>query len=111
MRLNDQDRCVTKCENDNKVKFLLNITQAFSKMNPHSLPEKKRRTMLTADTSEALSLTLRGIVELTKVLLKQGLSYVVLGEFQSDRIEGKFRFYRQRAGVNYFISVDQVLNG
>ena len=67
--------------------------------------------MLTVDTSEALSLTGWGIVELTNVLLKQGLSYVMLGEFQSDRGKGKFGFYWQYAVVNYFISVDRVLNG
>lgn len=49
--------------------------------------------MLTVDTSEALSLTGRAIVELTNVLLKQGLSYVMLGEFQSDRDKDKFGFY------------------
>ena len=92
IRLNDQDCCVIKCENDKKPKFLLDMTHAFSELNPHSPPEKMRRRMLTVGTSEALSLTFRGIVELTKVLLKQGLSYVVLGEFQSDRVEGKFRF-------------------
>lgn len=111
IRLNDKDCCVIKCENDEKPKFLLDMTHVFSELNPHSPPEKMRRTMLTVDTSEALSLTFPGIVQLTKVLLKQGLSYVMLGEFQSDRVEGKFGFYRQRAGVNYFISVDRVLNG
>lgn len=111
IRLNDKDCCVIKCENDEKPKFLLDMTHVLSELNPHSPPEKMRRTMLTVDTSEALSLTFRGIVQLTKVLLKQGLSYVMLGEFQSDRVEGKFGFYRQRAGVNYFISVDRVLNG
>ena len=67
--------------------------------------------MLTVDTSEALSLTRPGIVQLTNVLLKQGLSYVMLGEFQSDRGKGKFGFYWQSTDVNYFISVDRVLNG
>lgn len=69
------------------------MAQAFSEINPHSPPEKMRRTMLTVDTSEALSLTRPGIVQLTNVLLKQGLSYVMLGEFQSDRGKGKFGFY------------------
>lgn len=35
----------------------------------------------------------------------------MLGEFQSDRIEGEFGIYQQAAVRNYFTSTDQVLNG
>ena len=70
IRLNDKDCCVIKCENDEKPKFLLDMTHVFSELNPHSPPEKMRRTMLTVDTSEALSLTFRGIVELNEGFTK-----------------------------------------
>ena len=35
----------------------------------------------------------------------------MLGEFQSDRIESEFVIYQQCGGGNYFIVVDQGLNG
>ena len=56
-------------------------------------------------------LTLRGIVALAKLLLQRGFTYVMLGQVQSDRIEGEFGMYSQKAGGNYYISIDQVLNG
>ena len=54
--------------------------------------------MLTFDTSEALNLTLQGIAKLTEVLLNDGLSYVMQGECQSDRID--FWIFRQYADGN-----------
>ena len=35
----------------------------------------------------------------------------MLGQIQSDRIEGEFGIYCEKAGGNYYISIDQVLNG
>ena len=92
VRLNDPDRYTISDANDSR-------------------PNGMRVKMLTADTSEALAMTLRGVVSLTKVLLELKLSYVMLGQLQSDRIEGEFGIYRQSAGGNYHISFDQVLNG
>ena len=66
---------------------------------------------LTEDTSYALHLTLKGIVALIKLLLTKGFTYVLPGIFQSDRLEGEFGIYRQSAGGNYYISVQQVING
>ena len=34
-----------------------------------------------------------------------------LGEFQSDRLEGEFGIYPKEAGGNYYISVEEVING
>ena len=48
-----------------------------------------RVTKLTKDTSNAL-VTLNGRVDLTKTLLNKGASYILLGDFQSDRLEGEF---------------------
>ena len=59
-------------------------------MNPRSFPEKMRRKMLAVDISEALNLTLQGTAGLTKVLLNQELSYVMLGACHSDSIVSEF---------------------
>ena len=111
VRLNDPDRYTISDANDARLQFLLDIADSFAEMDPRKLPNGMRVKMLTADTSEALAMTLRGVVSLTKVLLELKLSYVMLGQLQSDCIEGEFGIYRQSAGGNYHISFDQVLNG
>ena len=55
-------------------------------------------------------ITLNGMKTLIITLLDQGFTYVLPGEFQSDRIEAEFGIYRQSSGSNYYISVDQVQN-
>ena len=109
--LNDDDRYPINDKSDSRLQFLLQMAQSFDEMKPRSLPGNMRMKMLTVDTSEALALTLRGLVDLSKQLLTKGIQYITLGEFQSDRIEGEFGVWRQNAGSNYFISVDQVLSG
>ena len=83
---------MTQIENDPR-QFLLVMAASFSEMDPRILPKNMRVKMLTTDTSEALVLTLRGIVSLVKTLLQHGFSYVMLGQIQSDRIEGEFSIY------------------
>ena len=62
---------------------------------------------LTADTSK----TLRGGGEsLVKYLLSKDIKYIMLGDMQSDRIEGEFGAYRQLNGGNYYMSADHVQN-
>ena len=66
-------------------------------MDSRKLSSAIRIKMLTVDTSEALILTLQGIISLIKVLLAQGLFYVMLGKMQSDCIKGEFGIDRQSA--------------
>ena len=65
---------------------------------------------LTADTTNTWHITLVGMVELTRELLRLGASYVLLGKLQSDRLEGEFGIYRETSGGDYLISVEQVLS-
>ena len=46
----------------NRLQFLQNMENSFSEMNPRSIPGQMRNQLLTVDTSEALSLTLNGLV-------------------------------------------------
>ena len=50
---------------------------------------------LIQDISNALNLTLNGIVFLIKLFLIKGFSEVLLGNFQIDRLEGKLKTYHQ----------------
>jgi len=111
VRLNDPDRCTISDASDMWLQYLLDMAASFAEMDPRKLPSAMRIKMLTVDTSEALVLTLQGIVSLTKSVTCTRVLYVMLGQMQSDRIEGEFGIYRQLAGGNYHISLDQVLNG
>ena len=59
---------------------------------------------LTSDTGNALNRTLTGLLSLIKQFLNHGFSYVLPGNFQSDRLEKEFRIYRQSSGGWYYIS-------
>ena len=66
---------------------------------------------LTGDTSDALFLTLTGLVHMTRMLLnKLNFEYVLLGKFQSDLIEGAYGGFRQGSGGNYHISYEQIIS-
>ncbi|CAN7938448.1 unnamed protein product [Ixodes hexagonus] len=65
--------------------------------------------MLTQDTHTALRLTSHSLVELTRHCLGElGFKYVLLGKFQTDRLEERFGRYRQLSGSQYHVSITQV---
>ena len=79
-------------------------------MGADKSPHSGRVMCLTTDTSNALHLTLNGLISLIKLLLRNRFSYVLPGNFQSDRLEGEFGIYRQSAGGCYYISLQQIMN-
>lgn len=40
---------------------------------------------------------------------RHSFSFVLLGKFQSDPLEGRFGYYRQLSGGNFYISCRQLL--
>ena len=76
VRLNDPNRKPFSDKDDTRLQFLQSMATSFSEMNPRSVPGQMRKQMLTIDTSEALSLTLNGLVSLIQTLLDKGFSYV-----------------------------------
>ena len=81
----------------------------FKGMDTYSASTNIRKLGLTTDTSDALHVTLNGIICLIPILLTK-MKYVLTAEFQSDRIEAEFGIYRQLSGGNFHISVMQVYN-
>ena len=69
IKLNDEDRMPVTSSDDKRLKILCAIAVS---------------QCLTPDTSNALHITLNGIVELIKTFLTKGLSYVLTSEFSSD---------------------------
>ena len=56
--------------------------------------------------------TLKALFDLCDYLLQEkGYSYVLLGKFQTDNLEFRFSQYRQLAGCNYHVSLQQILAG
>ena len=108
--LNDPNREPVRSTDDQRFQFMHDMANKFKTMDASNSKYAKRVMCLTADTSNALVITLEGISELIKLLLSKGFKYVLPGTIQSDRLEGDFGLYRQSSGGSYYISVQQVIN-
>ena len=109
-QLNDPDRAVFSTYDDERYDYLLQMAESFERMDTTSTKYTHRVMSLTADTSNALVITLRGLESLVKYLLSKDIKYIMLGDMQSDRIEGEFGAYRRLNGGNYYMSADHVQN-
>ena len=107
--LNDANRKPVYHTDDTRLTFLVDMATLFKKMDTYSASSQVRTMDLTTDTSNALHVTLNGLVSLVSQLLGK-ITYVLMGEFQSDRIEAEFGINRQQNGGNFHISVQQALN-
>ncbi len=96
----------TSLENDT---FLVDFSRWLTTWQEKSKEKNSEMKGLTAETFLATIQTSSSLPKIAKYLLdKKGLSYVLLGQLQSDPIEKRFGWYRQLAGGNYFISVRQI---
>ena len=65
---------------------------------------------LTKETSLACLQNIGCMIELVKYMhTTHNFAYVLLGKYVSDPIEGRFGWYRQANGGNFFISIKQLL--
>ncbi|KAH7965346.1 hypothetical protein HPB49_006264 [Dermacentor silvarum] len=64
---------------------------------------------LPTETHSALRLTCYLLVELCRYCLEElNFDDVLLGKFQTDRLEERFGQYQRLSGTNYHISIQQV---
>ena len=105
-RFRDESRNVIRSSDDINLKKLLAIATMAENMKPTS---GKRVRQLTRDTSNALSHTCRGLVDLSCHLLSSGNEYVILGWFSIDPIEEWFGKLRKSSGGTYFITTKSVI--
>ena len=69
-----------------------------------------KREGLSQQTFTAVIQSFSALIDLSTYLLERhAFSYVLLGKFQSDPLEGRFGYYRQLSGGNFFISCRQLL--
>ena len=86
------------------AQYLKQATEIFIKW------KLSRTAGLTSETFTACIQTMGAIPELATYLQERhGFSYVLTGKFMSDPIEGRFGWYHQVNGGNFFMSVKQVL--
>ena len=108
IRLNDYDREEITKKDHKSLKYLEKISESIREMPAGR--GRLRLKSLTYETRDALTQTLKGLVELSHVLLEdKTMRYILLGFFQSDRLEGEFGVYRQMSGGCYYVAVEQIL--
>ena len=105
-RFNDTLRTVMRSPDDPRLGFLIELADMADKMINKAT---KRIQHLTRDTGRALSHVCRGLVDLTRYLLKCGNDYVTLGWFTTDPLEKSFSKLRHGSGGTYFISAQSVI--
>ena len=77
--VNDSDREKFESVDDDRYEFLENMATMFEKMDTATSKYPTRVMSLTSQTSNALSLSIRGIIEIIKMLLGKGIKYVLTG--------------------------------
>nr|XP_047131967.1 uncharacterized protein LOC124811009 [Hydra vulgaris] len=105
-RFNDDRKAVIRDPNDDRLKFIWDFREMALRMTSN---QGKRIKQLTHDTGYSINHTCKGIVELTKTLLKEKHKYVMLGKFTTDPLEKEFSKLRQGSGGTYFLSVQQII--
>ncbi|KAJ4446704.1 hypothetical protein ANN_13401 [Periplaneta americana] len=103
--LRDSDCDPIQGPEDPKVRFLEQFL-LFLKVWQSSAINGK----LSNDTHTALAHTIESLIYMCKYIFHElKWKYVLLGKFQTDKLEGRFGQYRQMSGGNYNVSAEQVL--
>ena len=102
--LNDKKGKPFSSIDDSRFEKMLKLAEQIKQMNVSESTNNDYLICLTSNTGNALNRTVIGLLPLIKQFLNHGFSYVLPGNFQSDRLEKKFRVYRQSSGGCYYIS-------
>ena len=91
---------------DWQLKYLLDATDYFERWK-----DGMKTGGLTSQTFTACIRTFRGISQLCSYLFENysDISYYLLGKWTSDCIEGRFGWYHQLNGANFYVSVRQIM--
>ena len=95
---------------DPNLLFLTTFVQWLAAWEGMELVQHERIGQLSRETAFALKHTTATLVKLCDYLLKDhDFRYVLLGKFQTDKLEGRFGQYRKMSGANYNVAVAQVM--
>ena len=87
--------------NDKKPEFLNALAQYVSEWYNTNL-KGCQKFSLSAQTSNALIVTLKGTASLIEDLLSEGYDYILTSRFQTDPLEKHFGKLRQMSGGTFF---------
>ena len=106
--INKRDRKREEIDDENceSIQYLRDVADWFE-----SWHSQNPSNGLTRETFHAVKHTTLAMIELVQYLLntKNEINFVLLGLIQSDFLEGRFGWYRQLNGGNYYASVLQFL--
>lgn len=95
---------------DQNLLFLSTFCKWLTAWEELELPQQGRSGQLSRETCFALKHTTSTLIKLCDYLLKHhNFHYVLLGKFQTDKLEGRFGQYRKMSGSNYNVAVAQVM--
>ena len=107
-RLNDPFREPVTDVNDTKLLWLESCYGWLCAWENAGITQ--RHGILSKETHFALKHTVQTMCYLSRYLLgHHNLTYVLLGKFQTDKLEFHFGLYRQMSGANYNVSVTQIM--
>ena len=85
------------------IKYLEDAVKIFQEWR------KSGKAGLTSEIFMASIQSMKAVPQLAAHLLERhGFQYVLTGKLMSDPLEGRFGWYRQTNGGNFFISVKQL---
>ena len=91
---------------DDRLKWLGRLSGWLKLWNTKT----EKQEHLTKETITVLIHTVDTLILLVKYLLQHHqLQFVLLGKFQTDKLEARFGQYRMLSGSNYLLSVNKVL--
>lgn len=93
--------------NDGKPQFLREMADWIDSWQDQKIPNCENFT-LSAQTSAALTRTLRCHANLVEDLLRGTYQFILTARFQSDPIERRFGQYRQMSGGRFLVSAKEV---
>ena len=93
--------------NDKKPEFLRSLAQFISQWQNFSFTGCSRFT-LSAQTANALQITLNGTADLIEDLLSDGYNYVLTSRLQTDPLEKHFGKLRQMSGGSFLVSLREL---
>ena len=113
MSLKSPSKGLRKCDSMSEpIKTSTNVSMIFLQSSVRVFEDWKssQSSGLTSETFIACLQSMKALSLCAKHLLERhNFDYVLSGKFLSDPIEGRFGWYRQMNGGNFFMSIMQLL--
>lgn len=110
VKTRDDGQAPIQSVDDENFKFLGQFHEWLEDWDKMLGDQGTDRSGFTPLTMMALMSSTKTFQEIARyILTRDGIEFVLLGKCQADQIEGRFGWFRQLSGVNYYISCRQLL--